>query len=78
MYDIVEEAFDVSCQGAKSEEKHRNREDAKAAWMKDAKMFATIGGEIAKTLNGAEHSWTKRWNERVADPIKCFLKEHNL
>ena len=77
LYDIVEEAFDVSCQGAKSEEKHRNREDAKAAWMKDAKMFATIGGEIAKTLNRAENSWTKRWSERVADPIKCFLKEHN-
>ena len=78
LYDIVEESFDVSCQGAKSEEKYRNREDVKAAWMKDAMMFATIGSEIAKTLNGADHSWTQRWNERVTDPIKCFLKKHNL
>ena len=78
LYDIIEEAFDVSCQGAKSEEKYRNREDAKAAWMKDARMFASIGVELAKTLNGADHSWTKRWNERVSDPINCFLKKHNL
>ena len=76
LVDIVDEAFNVSCEGAKLEEEYRNREGVKRAWIKDAKMFATIGCEIAKTLNGADNSWTQQWNERAADPMKFILKMH--
>lgn len=68
LVDIVDEAFNVTCQGAKSEEGYRNREDVKAAWKEDAKMFATIGGKIAKTLNGSDNS-TQQWN------LQLFLME---
>ena len=73
--DIVEEAFDVSVQGALSAATSLNMGSAKMAWMKDAKNFADIGLEIAKTLNGPDHSETKAWRERSEDPIKFFLKE---
>ena len=69
LVDIVDEAFNMTCQGAKSEEGYRNREDVKAAWKEDAKMFATSGGKIAKTLNGVDNSSTQQWN------LKTFLME---
>ena len=73
--DIVEEAFDVSAQGASSAGYLRNMEVTKAAWLKDAKMFAEIGLGFAKTLNGEDHSMTKEWKARSADPVKFFRKE---
>ena len=49
--EIVEELFDVSCQGYLSAGKQRgNRETEKAKWMKDVKMFATTGLKLATTL----------------------------
>jgi|ERR1712192_61226 len=72
LINIVEEAFDVSAQGAASA--GRNLEVDKAGWMREAKMFANIGLEIAKTLNGVDHSMAREWRERSDDPIKFFLK----
>ena len=43
--------------------------------MKEVKMFADIGLQLAKTLNGVNHSTTKEWNKRSDDPINFFLKE---
>lgn len=77
LQDVVEEAFDVSAQGAASAEHSRNMKVEKAAWLKDAKMFADIGLEFAKTLNGEDHSMTREWKARSDDPIKFFLKENN-
>jgi hypothetical protein len=74
---IVQEAFNVTCQGAMSEQFSRNREEVKAAWMKDAKTFATIGLRIATTLFGEHQSTTQEWKARSSDPVKFFLKEHN-
>ena len=62
----------MSAQGAASA--GRNLEVDKAGWMREAKMFANIGLEIAKTLNGVDHSMTREWRERSDDPIKFFLK----
>jgi hypothetical protein len=73
---IVEEAFDVTCQGAMSEQLSRNREEVKAAWIRDAKTFATIGLRIATTLFGENQSTTQEWKARSLDPVKFFLKEH--
>ena len=75
LQEIVEEAFDVSAQGAVSAGCSRNMKVAKAAWMKDAQMFADIGLEIAKTLNGEDHSMTREWRARRDDPIIFFLRE---
>merc|ERR1712013_343205 len=72
LYNIIEEAFDVSVQGALSA---GCSESAKATWMKEAKMFADVGLKLATTLNGADHSDTREWRERSVDPIKFFLKE---
>ena len=47
--------------------------DVEMAWMKDAKQFAEIGLKVAKTLNGVDHSVTKEWTKRSADPIQSFL-----
>ena len=38
-------------------------------------MFARVALEIFKTLNGVDHSGTKRWEKRFADPFKFFLNE---
>ena len=46
--------------------------------MKDAKTFAAIGLDLVKTLNGEDHSNVQTWKERVADPIKFYLKENNV
>ena len=73
LWDIVEKAFDVSAQGAMSAAASWNMESAKSSWMKEAKQFADIGLEMAKTLNGPDHSETKAWRERSDDPIKFFL-----
>ena len=75
LQDIVEEAFDVSAQGAVSAQCSRNMKAAKIAWMKDVQMFANIGLEIAKTLNGEDHSITSEWRARSEDPISFFLRE---
>lgn len=66
MVDIVDEAFNVTCQGAKFEEGYRNREDVKRL---GKNFFATIGGKIAKTLNGSDNSSTQQWN------LQLFLME---
>ena len=71
----MEQGFSLSCVGALSEMNCKKRKDMRAAWVNDASMFARVGLEIFKTLNGVDHSGTKRWEERVADPIKSFLKE---
>jgi hypothetical protein len=73
---IVSEAFDVTCQGALRELFSRNREQVKAAWMKDVRTFATIGLRIATTLFGENHSTTQEWKARSSDPVTFFLKEH--
>ena len=48
---------------------------AEAAWLNDARMFADIGLEIAKALNGDDHSMTREWRARCDEPIKFFLRE---
>ena len=73
---IVERGFALSCSGGLGEENCKNRTELKESWVKDAKMFADIGLDIAKTLNGEDHSWTRQWKERSTDPIKFFLKEN--
>ena len=76
--EIVDEAVDVNCQGAINEQRSRNREEVKTAWIKDAKMFAIIGHTVSATLFGEDHSETKQWKARSLEPIKCFLKEHQV
>ena len=74
--EIVERGFALSCSGALGEQNCKNRKEIKASWLKDAKMFANIGLDISKTLHGEDHSWTRRWQERDADPMKIFLREN--
>ena len=75
---IVERGFDLSCSGALGEENCKNRKEHKVSWLKDANMFATVGLDIAKTLHGEDHSWTRQWKGRDADPIKFILREQKL
>ena len=72
---IVEEAFDVNSQGAASAV--HSRKDA-SSWVQEAKTFAEMGLQMSKTLNGVDHSETKKWEERRADPIKYFKKEYGV
>ena len=76
LYEVVDNAFELNIQGAINEQRSRNRDEVKAAWMKDAKMFAAIGHTISTTLSGEDHSETKQWEARSLEPTKCFLKEH--
>ena len=64
LYEIIEEAVDVNCQGALSEQCIRNREEVKAAWIKDAKVFAAIGHTISATLFGDEHYTTTKMERK--------------
>lgn len=61
LYDIVDRAYKVSCEGFENRNRSRRRED----WEKDAKQFADIGLKISKTLNGENHSQTKVWRENL-------------
>ena len=84
--DLIEELFDVSCQGFLSAANQRgNRETEKAKWMKDAKFFAATGLKMATTLFGQDglplpEHWhevgAQNWKEREKDPIKYFLVEY--
>ena len=62
LYNIVDRAYEVSCEGVESRNNSRRRED----WEKDAKMFADIGLKISKTLNGEKHSQTRVWRENLS------------
>ena len=73
--EIVEEAFDVSVQGALSAQQSVFMDAAKTAWMKEANKFANIGLQMAKKIYGAENSVTEKWKERSADPVNFFLNE---
>ena len=46
--------------------------------MNYSNKFALVGLDIFKTLNGKEYIDSKDWKERVADPIKFYLKENNV
>ena len=72
---IVEEAFDVNAQGAASAVYSRKDE---SSWVEEAKTFAEMGLQMSKTLYGVDHSETKKWEERYADPIKYFKKEYGV
>ena len=50
--------------------------ELKASWVKDAKMFADNGLDIAKTLNVEDHLWARRWAERGRDHMKFSLREN--
>ena len=56
LYDIVDRAYEVSCEGFENRDRARRRED----WEKDAKQFADIGLKMSKTLNGENHSHVHR------------------
>ena len=71
----VELGFSLSCVRALSEINCKKRKDVMAAWVNEANMFARVVLEIFKTLNGVDHSGTKRWEKRVSDQIKSFWKE---
>ena len=73
--EIVEEAFDVSVQGALSAQQSVFTAAGTQAWMKDAHKFANIGLQMATKSYGAEHLVTKEWAERTADPVQFFLRE---
>ena len=70
---MVEPAFEVSCKGALEQSWNNTKDPLEASWMKDAKQFAEIGLKIAKTLNGDDHSVTKEWIKRSADPIQSWM-----
>ena len=76
--EIVLRGLESNCEGLLGELYSKNRKDVKAAWMNEAKKFAVVGLDISKTLNGEEHTETKGWKERVADPIKFYLKKNNV
>jgi hypothetical protein len=67
---IVNEAYLVHVKVFMSEQHSGNREEAKAAWMKYAKKFATIGLGIATTLLGENHSQTQEWKAEVMESRK--------
>ena len=71
--EVVEPAFEVSCKGALEQSWNNMTDPQTASWMKDAKQFAEIGLKIAKTLNGDDHSVTKEWIKRSADPIQSWM-----
>ena len=73
--EIVEEAFDVSVQGALSAQQSVFTAAGTQVWMKDAHNFANIGLQMATKSYGAEHLVTKEWAERSADPEQFFLRE---
>ena len=56
---IVVRGFNLSCSGALGEE---------------AKKFADVGLQIAKTLFGKDNLWTQLWKKRAADPTS-YLQE---
>ena len=72
---IVEEAFDVNAQGATSAAYSKKDE---SSWVQEANTFAEMGLQMSKTLNGVDHSETKKWEERYADPVKVFKKEYGV
>ena len=61
LLDVVKEAFNLSCQGAAYA---RNPVQIKAAWVREAAMFARIGLNFAKTMYGEDHSVTREWSAR--------------
>ena len=68
--EIVLQGLESNCEeGLLGELYSKNRQDVKSAWMNNAKMFAIVGLDISKTLNGKDHTDIKGWKERVADPI---------
>jgi len=76
--EIVEEAFDVSVQGALSAQRSSSMAAAFPVWMEDANKFANTGLQIATEFYGSEHSVTKKWEERCADPVNFFRREFGL
>ena len=82
LWKIVEELFDVSCQGYLSAEGQRgNRDTEKARWMNDIKLFAALGLKLATTIFGedgvplredAQEAEAKEWKSRVREQIKYF------
>ena len=65
--DINERAFYVAVKGAAGCSKEM--EATKKVWLQEANICADIGLKLGTTLNGADHSETKKWNERVANPM---------
>ena len=82
---LIEELFDVSCQGYLSAAYQRgNRETERAKWLKDVNFFAATGLKMATALFGQDgiplpENWHEvgalNWMERDKDPIKYFLEE---
>ena len=62
---IIEECFDVSCQGYASECMSLSAtEDDKDDWMKDVVFFASIGLVLASTIYGEDYYIVKEWQKR--------------
>ena len=84
LWKIVEELFDVSCQGYLSAECQRGiRETEKARWMKDIKLFAALGLKLATTIFGVDgvplreaEAEAQKWKSRERDPLKYFRQEY--
>ena len=86
LWKIVEELFDVFCQGFLSAERQRgNRETENARWMKDIKLFAALGLKLATTIFGvdgmplredAQEAEAQKWKSRERDPLKYFRQEY--
>ena len=72
----VDLGFDACCLCVVGE--FNQGDDQEETWIEEAKWFAKVGLEIAKTLYGQDFRETLKWEERYADPIGFFLKYTDL
>ena len=68
LYDIVDTAYEVSCDGArgKDEAPSKTREE----WITEANWFADIGLKMSTTIYGDDYSETLLWKRKLASQ-KC-------
>lgn len=74
---IVDQGFFLACSAAEEEFKlgglEDSRDDQKKVWKGEAKKFASVGLQIAKTLFGEDNLRTHAWEERGENPMRFYF-----
>ena len=73
MNNVLDPGFDLSCSGAQCEFDLGAGEEEKEAWKDEARNFARVGLEIAKTFCGKNNLQTQLWEDRGADPMRFYF-----
>ena len=68
LYDIVDTAYEVSCDGARGKDKAPSK--TREEWITEAKRFADIGLKMSTTIYGDVYSQTLLWKKRLMSQ-KC-------